>query len=355
MQTAPGLLRPKASKVGRRRRGGDLAPRYGGTAGPTVRLPAPGLATLRRAGDRGVLSRSVEPLLLIANADAGSADQERLDAALEVLRRYADVEVARTANPGELDGVLHRRGGRRVVVAGGDGSLHAVVAALHRRNELAETVVGLLPLGTGNDFARGSRIPLEPDAAAELIATGEVRPVDLIVDCVGEVVVNNVHVGVGAQASHKARAWKKALGRAGYVLGAAQASIRPPFYRFRVEVDGDVIVDVDRHVAQVAIGNGTTVGGGTDLTPHADTGDGQLDVMVSLATGPLSRFGYAFQLKLGRHPEREDVLYVRGTTVTVSGQAFWCSADGELSGPERTRTWRVEPGAFSMPLPPREG
>jgi diacylglycerol kinase (ATP) len=296
----------------------------------------------------------VDPLLLIANAEAGSADRERLDQALDVLRRHADVEVATTGNPGELDGVLHRRGGRRVVVAGGDGSLHAVIAALHRRNELADAVVGLLPLGTGNDFARGNDIPLDPPEAAELIVTGEVRPVDLIVDCVGEVVVNNVHVGVGAQASHKARSWKKTLGRLGYVVGAAQASVRPPFYRFRVEVDGEVVTDVDRHVAQVAIGNGTTVGGGTDLTPHAHTGDGLLDVMVSLAVGPLSRFGYAFQLKLGRHPERDDVIYVRGKTVSVSGQAFWCSADGELSGPERNRTWRVEPGAFSMPLPARE-
>ena len=296
----------------------------------------------------------MDPLLLIANADAGSADRERLDEALDVLRRYADVEVATTGNPGELDGVLHRRGGRRVVVAGGDGSLHAVIAALHRRNELSETVVGLLPLGTGNDFARGNDIPLEPAEAAELVVAGEVLPVDLIVDCVGEVVVNNVHVGVGAQASYKARSWKKALGRVGYVVGALQASIRPPFYRFRVEVDGEVVADMDRHVAQVAVGNGTTVGGGTDLTPHADTGDGLLDVMVSLAVGPLSRFGYAFQLKLGRHPEREDVIYLRGKTVSVSGQAFWCSADGELSGPERTRTWRIEPGAFSMPLPPRD-
>jgi diacylglycerol kinase (ATP) len=296
----------------------------------------------------------VDPLLLIANAEAGSADRERLDEALDVLRRHADVEVAATGNPGELDGVLHRRGGRRVVVAGGDGSLHAVIAALHRRNELSDAVVGLLPLGTGNDFARGSEIPLDPAEAAEVVVTGEVRPVDLIVDCVGEVVVNNVHVGVGAHASHKARSWKKALGRVGYVVGAAQASIRPPFYRFRVEVDGEVVADMDRHVAQVAIGNGTTVGGGTDLTPHADTGDGLLDVMVSLAVGPLSRFGYAFQLKLGRHPQRDDVIYVRGKTVTVSGQAFWCSADGELSGPERTRTWRIEPGAFSMPLPPRD-
>ncbi len=295
----------------------------------------------------------MEPLLLIANADAGSTDAERLEEALVVLRRSTSVEVASTADAGELDSVLHRRGQRMIVVAGGDGSLHAVVAALHRRHELADAAVGLLPLGTGNDFARGNGIPLEPAAAAELIVSGSLRAVDVIVDCVGEIVVNNVHVGVGAEASRKSTKWKKRLGRAGYVVGALLASVNPPYYRFRVEVDGEVIADMDRHVAQVAIGNGTTVGGGTDLTPHADTGDGMLDVMISFAVGPLARFGYVVKLKAGRHPERDDVRYLRGRSVSVTGMPFWCSADGELYGPERNRTWRLEPGAFRMPLPPR--
>ncbi len=295
----------------------------------------------------------MEPLLLIANADAGSTDAERLEEALRVLRASTSVEVATTSDAGELDSVLHRRGQRMIVVAGGDGSLHAVIAALHRRHELDDAVVGLLPLGTGNDFARGNDIPLDPAAAAELIVSGNLRAVDLIVDCVGEIVVNNVHVGVGAEASRKSTKWKARLGRAGYVVGAVLASTNPPFYRFRVVVDGEVVADVDRHVVQVAIGNGTTVGGGTDLTPHADTGDGKLDVMISFAVGPLARFGYVAKLKAGRHPERDDVLYTRGSSVSVSGMSFWCSADGELYGPERHRTWRVEPAAFRMPLPPR--
>ncbi|QNN54896.1 diacylglycerol kinase [Nocardioides mesophilus] len=289
---------------------------------------------------------------MITNSGAGSNEAERLEEALHVLRAHADVEVAETQDQGELDGVLHRRGGRRVVVAGGDGSLHAVVAALHRRHELADAVVGLLPLGTGNDFARGVGIPLDPAEAAEVVVSGEVMPVDLIVDCVGEIVVNNVHVGVGAQASHNAKSWKW-LGRAGYVVGAFTAAVRPPFYRFRVEVDGEVVADLDRHLVQVAIGNGSTIGGGTEITPHAVTGDGKLDVMVSFAVGPLSRFGYAALLRVGRHVEHEDVLYVRGSTVSVAGEQFYCSADGELYGPERKRTWHVEPAAFRMPLPVR--
>ena len=45
------------------------------------------------------------------------------------------------------------------------------------------------------------------------------------------------------------------------------------------------------------------------------------------------------------------MLYVHGTSVTISGQDFYCSADGELYGPERNRTWKLEPAAFRMPLP----
>jgi diacylglycerol kinase (ATP) len=293
----------------------------------------------------------VEPQLLITNADAGSNDSEALEKALTVLRRSGDVEVAATSDQGELDGVLHRRGGRRLIVAGGDGSLHAVIAALHRRNELAGTVVGLLPLGTGNDFARGLDIPLDPEEAAELVVRGEPRPVDLIVDCTGEIVVNNVHIGAGAQASRKAGKWKERLGRIGYPIGAAIAAVNPPFVRLRIEVDGEEVTDLAHPILMVAIGNGPTVGGGAEVTPEADPESGKMDVMVSFAVGPIARFAYALHLHNGEHHRRHDVRYVRGSTVSVSGQSFYCSADGEVYGPERNRTWHVEPGAFRMPLP----
>jgi len=293
----------------------------------------------------------VEPLLLITNAEAGSNDDAQLGKALAVLRGRGDVEVCHTGDQGELDGVLHRRGGRRVVVAGGDGSLHAVVAALHRRHELGETTLGLLPLGTGNDFARGVGIPLDIEEAAQLVLDGTVREVDLIVDCLGEIVVNNVHIGVGAEASRNADRWKERLGRAGYFLGAVMAAVNPPFVRLRVEVDGEVITDIDQPVLQVAIGNGARVGGGAPLTPEAHPRDGKMDVLVSYAVGLPARIGYAARLGQGRQHERSDVTYVRGTQVTVSGQGFYCSADGELFGPERNRGWHLEPGAFSMSLP----
>ncbi|HEY0774791.1 MAG TPA: YegS/Rv2252/BmrU family lipid kinase [Nocardioidaceae bacterium] len=293
----------------------------------------------------------MDPLLLITNAEAGTTDTENVNEALEVLRAAADVEVCATSNPGELDGVLHRRGSRRVVVAGGDGSLHAVVAALHRRQELGDVVLGLIPLGTGNDFARGADIPLEPEKAAHLVIEGEVRPVDLIVDEVGNVVVNNVHIGIGAQASRKAHKWKKRLGRLGYPIGALLAAVNPPFVRLRIEVDGEEAADFAHPILMVAVGNGPNVGGGAEITPEASPEDGKMDVMISFAIGPIARFGYALGFRKGEHHEREDVKYLRASTVSISGQDFYCSADGEVYGPERQRTWRVEPGALRMVLP----
>ena len=76
-----------------------------------------------------------------------------------------------------------------------------------------------------------------------------------------------------------------------------------------------------------------------------------MDVMVSFSTSLWAKVGYAVRFRLGSHHERSDVLYLRAETVSLSGQAFYCSADGELYGPERNRTWHIEPGAFSMPLP----
>ena len=146
--------------------------------------------------------------------------------------------------------------------------------------------------------------------------TGEPRPMDLIVDELGGVVVNSVHAGASAQASRRGARWKDRLGPygfgiLGYPIGAAMAAVRPPFVRLRIEADGEVVSDMDQHILMIAIGNGTSVGGGTELTPDADPEDGKLDVMVSFATGPLERLAYVWQLRSGEHEERDDVISMR--------------------------------------------
>jgi diacylglycerol kinase (ATP) len=298
----------------------------------------------------------VAPVLMITNADAGTSDRDSIDLALAVLRSGCEVEVAASHEPSELDQILNRAGDRTIVIAGGDGSLHAVVAALHARDDLAGRTVGLLPLGTGNDFARVLNLPMDPEAAAQVILSGAPRPIDLIVAENGEVVVNSVHAGASVQASETAARWKSrltpvGLGILGYPIGAAITAFNPPRVKLTVEVDGEVITRPHQRLLMVAIGNGTSVGGGAELTPDADPGDGYADVMASFAAGPIARLAYAWGVRNRSHPSRTDVVTRKAKTVSVRGEKFSVSADGEICGARDARTWRVLPSAYRMIAP----
>ncbi|MGZ4631671.1 MAG: diacylglycerol/lipid kinase family protein [Actinomycetes bacterium] len=287
-------------------------------------------------------------LLVVTNPSAGTADDDNVTAALEVLRGGADVRVEQCADPGDLPALLGDRDGRTPVLVGGDGSLHLAVHALRERGELSPAdPLGLLPLGTGNDLARTLGVPLDPRAAAVALLRGRPRPLDLIVDDAGGAVVNAVHLGVGAEAAERAGAWKDRLGKAAYAVGSAVAGAGAVGWRVTVEADG-VVVHADAPVLMVGIANGRSIGGGAQLAPEAEPDDGWLDVVVATSTGPLARLGFGVALRDGEHVERDDVATTRARTVTVHGDEFPLNADGELAGPVPARTWTVHSRAWSL-------
>ena len=293
--------------------------------------------------------------LVVANANAGTTERDAVAEACAVLGERGDVEQVDTGDPDELDAVLDRVGGRVLVVAGGDGSLHLAVDRLRTRGELASTDLALLPLGTGNDLARGVGIPLEPAEAARCVLEGTSRPLDLLVDDAGGIVLNAVHAGLGAEAARRSERLKERAGMVGYKLGALVAAVRESGWQLRVEVDGEVLVE-DEHVLLVGVGNAPTIGGGTPLVPAAVPDDGRLDVVVSLATGPAARAVFGAALRSGSHVERDDVVTASGTEVRISGEPVRHDADGELTDEVTDRTYRVDPGAWSLrrpPTPPR--
>ena len=284
--------------------------------------------------------------VLIASGGAGGADDEVVAAVAAAL---GGADVVPCAAPSDLDTALDRLGGRRVAIAGGDGSVHALVNALARRGELG-TPVGLIPLGTGNDLARALDLPLEPAAAAEVVRTGTPRALDLLVDDTGLHVVNAVHLGVGADAAEKASGLKRRLGPLAYPVGAVAAGVRARGEVLTVEVDGRRVSE-GRRLLMVGVINARTIGGGTPVAPDGTPDDGRADVILSAAVGPVARLAYAVALRAGRHPERSDVRSLtaaREVSVDTGAVEVGVNADGELSRLRGRRTWRVVPGAWSV-------
>lgn len=284
--------------------------------------------------------------LVLASSRAGSADADRVAGAVAELATHAPTELAATTDESSLDGALDRCGRRTLVVAGGDGSVHTVVGRLRERGELGDATVAVVPLGTGNDLARGLGLPLDAVGAAQRIARGAVVPADLVAGDDGSVVVNAVHAGVGADAARRASSLKRALGPLAYPVGAAVAGVAADGWSLRVEVDGEVLAD--ERLLMVGVGNGPTIGGGAPLHPAARVDDGRLDVVVVAATAPAGRFGFARALRRGRHLSRSDVRYAQGTVVRISGAPARHVVDGEVTEPLIERTYRVLPGAWRV-------
>ena len=291
-------------------------------------------------------------VLVVTNELAGRAERDAVAAVVAALETVGPVERIECRVEADLDATLDRRGGRTVVVAGGDGSLHTMLGALWRRGEAADCPVGVIPLGTGNDFARGVGIPLDPVEAAKLIISGTPTPVDLITSDGGGVVVNAMHVGVGADAAVRARPLKRRLKIAAFPIGGLLAGLRAPGWRLRIEVDGRAVVSGRTRVLMAGLANAPSIAGGTAvLAPGASVTDGLMDVIVSTSVGPIARAGYALRLLRGTHAGRDDVVHLTGRTLAISGQPFETNTDGELAGPYRRRVWTVQPGAWRCFLP----
>lgn len=289
-------------------------------------------------------------LLVVSNAAAGSNHEDAVAVAVDAWRTAGcEVEVTTTGSGDELTGVVAATD-RLVVAAGGDGSIHAVVQAVADTGRLDELVVGLLPLGTGNDLARGVGLPREPEPAARALLSGRPLPMGLLVDQDGTVGVNAVNLGIGAAASERASDLKDDMGAAAYPVGAVAAGATEEGWRLTVTVDDEVVVD-DEHVLHVVIGNGPSLGGGTAAAPDASPDDRVVEVVVSTATGPLARVGYARDLRSGGHTDRDDVVVVHGRTIEVVGDEHPWNVDGELNEPRSRSSWRLLPAAWRLRHP----
>lgn len=286
--------------------------------------------------------------LVVLNAGAGTADREAVEAATAVLRAQAPAELVITQDLEHLDAALAEVDGRTLVVAGGDGSMHAAVGSMWRAGTLGNATVGLIPLGTGNDLAAGLEIPSDPVDAANLILAGNARSLDLLTTDRNEVVVNASHAGLGAVAAGESERFKERLGPLAYPVGALLAGVRESGWDLRVTLDGTVVHDGD--ALMIGVANAPSIGGGTRLVPPALPSDGLLDVIVVSAVTAAARVAFGVALRDGVHLDRDDVVHLRGASVTIAGDPVAHDLDGEVTDERASCTYEVQPGAWTMLL-----
>ena len=213
----------------------------------------------------------------------------------------------------------------RVVLGGGDGTLTCLVDAVL---ETASTL-GVLPMGTANDFARSLGLPDNiPDAAA-IITADNVRRVD-VGRVNGKAFLNAVGIGVGPKVTRELDAdAKQHLGVLAYPVSLASAIRRSRPFRVQIDVDGETH---EARCIQVTIGNGIHYGGGMTIHEDARLDDGQLTVICVRQQSSWRLARRFLALRWGELSNDPDLLVLRGRGVRVTTRkSMPASADGELS------------------------
>jgi diacylglycerol kinase (ATP) len=231
----------------------------------------------------------------------------------------------------------------RVLVIGGDGMIHHSINALAQRKEIdhLEVPVGIIPAGTGNDFARALGLHLNhPERNLDHYLSTEPRSVDL-----GE--IDGVRFGAicstgfDSIVNERANQMSWPRGKRKYDFAMIQELPRFKPRHYRITIDGQTSEVL---AMLIAIANGPSYGGGMKVCPDAQLNDGLLDVMV-LKPVPKGEFLRIFpKVYQGKHVSHPQVEISRGRTIHIEGEAI-TYADGERIGPTPVQV-KVLPGAL---------
>ncbi|MEC4016661.1 diacylglycerol kinase [Streptomyces sp. H27-D2] len=242
----------------------------------------------------------------------------------------------------------------REAVAGGTGALVAVggdgMSSLALQAVAGtDTPLGIVAVGTGNDFARANGLPVrDPAAAAHVIAdalsTGRSRAVDL--GRVGKTWFGTVLAsGFDSRVNDRGNRMRWPTGRLRYdvAMVAELAGLRPIPYRLRLDDGPEQRIEA----TLVAVGNGPSYGGGMRICPAAALDDGLFDITV---VGPCSRstllrvFPKVYR---GTHPSHPAVTVHRAAKISLAADGVTGYADGEPLG-SLPLTAETVPGAVRV-------
>ena len=220
-----------------------------------------------------------------------------------------------------------QRGTDLIIAAGGDGTINEVVNGIARANGSTPRL-GVIPLGTANDFAKGLEIPLTIAEAFEVAVHGHAVAVDVAKvnsRCFVNVSTGGFGPDITEEASSKA---KKRFGKLAYLFTAVRKLTELEPARAVFEADKRVLYDGPFFF--YAVGNARHTGGGTPVTPHADYSDARLDLAVFTGTKKRDFLTLLPDLRAGKHPEDPDVLYLQAKEVNVrAADESAVNADGE--------------------------
>ena len=267
----------------------------------------------------------------------------------EFRRQGWGVDAERTDGPGhgaELAARAVRAGARHVVAVGGDGTVHEVANGLLQPG--AGATLGVVPIGTGNDFAKLVGVyGHAPVRAVQRLVTARSVAFDVgrVFD---EYFVNSAGVGFGAEVVRVRNGMPGLSGFLSYLVPVfrAFARFRPPRLEVRASGFGET-----GYIMMVEICNGTTAGGSYRFAPAALPGDGRLDVCVVRRVS-LPRFLLAVpRVMRGTHATMREVALFRTRSITLRSLEgpLVLHLDGELREPDaRQCTVRVEPGRLNV-------
>jgi diacylglycerol kinase (ATP) len=291
---------------------------------------------------------------IIVNPNAGSGDE--VAHLREVLERRPGTVVRITDEAGDAQGIAAeavRSGARLVVAAGGDGTLNEVVNGL--AEDFGQTRLGLLPLGTGNDFARSINVPPDLDAALAILERGETRTLDVARASVGAAsryFINMSAGGFSGVVSEKAHEAKDRWGPLAYLRAALGTLPELQGFRTRLTVNGGERLDLDTY--NIVVSNGRFVAAGIPVAPQSKLDDGLLDVMIAPAATIPQLAILVPQVLLGRHTESDLLLFRKATRLEIeSDPPMSFNVDGELIG-DSPAAFEVLPRALEVVVGPEE-
>lgn len=287
-------------------------------------------------------------VLLVINrgARSGAAD---LDPALAILTdafgapTVLDIDV-----PTELEKRIDAVCGPqidRIVVAGGDGTINSALPVLLRTRK----PLGVLPLGTANDFARTLDIATDLEAAAGIIVAGKTARIDVgVVN--GRYFLNAAGIGFSTMLHDElSPVVKRRLGPLAYPVGVARRWKR--HRPLSVLIRGADGKSVRTRAIQVTVANGRFYGGGMTAEQEARIDDGQLDLIVVMPGEWWRHVRSVVGLKRGVYPEAAPVIAERHAAFELRTlRPEWIATDGERST-QTPATFAVLPGAIEVYVP----